>query len=74
MTSTRPSRKNLHVLQTYLCALITGSLMGPHAADWPQFGGPDRNGISRETGLLKQWPEGGPQLPVAFAHLRRREA
>jgi outer membrane protein assembly factor BamB len=32
------------------------------AADWPQFRGPQRNGISTETGLLKQWPEGGPKL------------
>ena len=28
--------------------------------DWPQWRGPDRNGISKETGLLKQWPTGGP--------------
>jgi outer membrane protein assembly factor BamB len=32
------------------------------AADWPQFRGPNRDDISLETGLLKQWPEGGPQL------------
>lgn len=32
------------------------------AADWPQFRGPTRDGQSPETGLLKQWPEGGPQL------------
>ncbi len=32
------------------------------AADWPQFRGPDRNGLSAETGLLKSWPEGGPKL------------
>src|SRR5438876_6784623 len=30
--------------------------------DWPQWRGPDRTGISPETGLLKQWPEGGPKL------------
>jgi len=28
---------------------------------WPQFLGPDRNGVSRETGLLKTWPTGGPK-------------
>jgi outer membrane protein assembly factor BamB len=28
--------------------------------DWPQWRGPERNGISKETGLLKQWPAGGP--------------
>jgi outer membrane protein assembly factor BamB len=32
------------------------------ADDWPQWRGPDRNGISNEQGLLSQWPEGGPKL------------
>ena len=32
------------------------------AADWPQFRGPERNGISKETGLLKTWPKEGPPL------------
>ena len=32
------------------------------AADWPQWNGPQRDNISRETGLLKEWPEGGPKL------------
>jgi outer membrane protein assembly factor BamB len=32
------------------------------AADWPQFRGPDRTGISKETGLLKEWPKDGPPL------------
>ena len=31
-------------------------------ADWPQWRGPERNGVSKETGLLKQWPTGGPKL------------
>jgi outer membrane protein assembly factor BamB len=30
--------------------------------DWPQWQGPDRTGVSKETGLLKEWPEGGPPL------------
>lgn len=32
------------------------------AADWPQWRGPDRSGVSKESGLLKQWPSGGPKL------------
>jgi len=32
------------------------------AADWPQWRGPDRDGKSAETGLLQEWPEGGPPL------------
>jgi outer membrane protein assembly factor BamB len=30
--------------------------------DWPQWRGPDRNGVSRETGLLQEWPSGGPAV------------
>ncbi len=40
-------------------ALFAGAAL---ANDWPQFRGPDRNGISKETGLLKSWPAGGPKL------------
>jgi outer membrane protein assembly factor BamB/precorrin-6B methylase 2 len=29
---------------------------------WPQWRGPDRMNVSRETGLLPKWPEGGPPL------------
>jgi outer membrane protein assembly factor BamB len=31
------------------------------AEDWPCWRGPHRDGISRETGLLKQWPKSGPR-------------
>jgi outer membrane protein assembly factor BamB len=30
--------------------------------DWPQWRGPQRDGVSAEKGLLKQWPSGGPRL------------
>lgn len=30
--------------------------------EWPQWRGASRDGISKETGLLKQWPEAGPPL------------
>ena len=30
--------------------------------DWPTWRGPKRDGLSTETGLLKQWPAGGPPL------------
>jgi outer membrane protein assembly factor BamB len=32
------------------------------AGDWPQWQGPDRTGLSKETGLLQQWPSSGPPL------------
>src|SRR6266851_780823 len=31
-------------------------------ADWPQWQGPERTGISKETGLLKAWPATGPSV------------
>ncbi len=39
-----------------LCASPAGAL------DWPQWRGPQRDGLSQETGLLKQWPKAGPKL------------
>ena len=32
------------------------------ASDWPQWRGPNRDGVSPQTGLLKEWPDGGPQV------------
>lgn len=32
------------------------------ATDWPQLRGPGRDGKSPETGLLHQWPQGGPAV------------
>ncbi|MFB3891390.1 MAG: PQQ-binding-like beta-propeller repeat protein [Phycisphaerae bacterium] len=43
-------------------AALVGLAGAALAADWPQFQGPDRSGVSPETGLLKSWPEGGPKV------------
>lgn len=32
------------------------------AGDWPQWRGPNRDGISKESSLLKEWPREGPKL------------
>jgi len=40
-------------------ALLTAAAAGD---DWPQFRGPHRDNISRETGLLRAWPDGGPKV------------
>jgi outer membrane protein assembly factor BamB len=51
--------------------LLTGFWTAPTAAqaqlqaaprDWPGWRGPDRTGVSAETGLLPEWPKGGPKL------------
>jgi outer membrane protein assembly factor BamB len=33
---------------------------------WPEFRGVGRSGISEETGLMKRWPEGGPEVQWKF--------
>ena len=43
---------------------VTGGQAGS-TGDWPQWQGPDRNGLSKDTGLLSQWPSSGP--PKAWA-------
>lgn len=35
---------------------------GAIAADWPQYGGPNRDNISLEKGLARTWPEAGPKV------------
>src|SRR2546422_1656601 len=43
-----------------LCAIST--VLSAAANDWPQWRGPKRDGLSQETGLLKEWPKEGPKL------------
>ncbi|MHC4521724.1 MAG: outer membrane protein assembly factor BamB family protein, partial [Planctomycetota bacterium] len=46
-------------LVVVLAVLVSSVCLG---GDWPQWRGPNRDGLSSETGLLQQWPEGGPPL------------
>jgi outer membrane protein assembly factor BamB len=39
-------------------SLLTGTL---HADDWPQWLGPQRDGVWREKGLVDKFPAGGPK-------------
>ena len=44
-----------------LCA-VHAAFASARAADWPQWRGPQRDGISAEKGLLREWPKEGPKL------------
>jgi len=46
----------------FLIILFTFNISLGNDFEWPQFRGPKRDNLSRETGLLKQWPSGGPKL------------
>jgi outer membrane protein assembly factor BamB len=49
-------------LVTLLATLSLTSGVVVIADDWPQWRGPRRDGVSKETGLLKDWPANGPRL------------
>ncbi len=60
-TGSASSRRRLLFFFVLFVSFCCSSL---RAADWPHWRGPDRNGISRETGWLDHWPANGP--PVAW--------
>jgi outer membrane protein assembly factor BamB len=45
-----------------LCIVALACALAADAADWPRWRGPDGDGVSRETGLLKAWPPEGPAV------------
>jgi outer membrane protein assembly factor BamB len=50
------------VLATVMLLMLAQQAVAQTGANWPQWRGPNRDGISKETGLLKQWPAEGPTL------------
>lgn len=43
-----------------LVMVASGAML--RADDWPQWLGPQRDGVWRETGILEKFPEGGPKV------------
>jgi outer membrane protein assembly factor BamB len=50
-----------------LTPLVTGRAAGE--PDWPQWRGPERTSLSKETGLMKSWPEPGPAVAWTISNL-----
>ena len=59
------------VIRNYVLALVfglgvytiaAGFYCTVEAADWPNWRGPNHNGISSETGWVATWSEGGPKV------------
>ena len=48
----------------FLLGMVLGQALGLSvvAADWPQWLGVERDGVWRESGILKKFPEGGPKV------------
>jgi len=63
--SPRPPMNLRKLRFAFLQILAFGAFSTPtilHATDWPQWRGPNRDGISQEKGLVKEWPKDGPKL------------
>src|SRR5688572_16943772 len=43
-------------------AAVAAAQVPFNADDWPQWRGPNRDGISLDKGLLKEWPKEGPPM------------
>lgn len=54
--------KNTRIFLAVLFAFVLAQQAVAQKVLWPQWRGPNRDGISKETGLLKQWPADGPPL------------
>ncbi len=54
--------KHVSIVALIVALVATISAQSNPVADWPQWQGPDRTGLSKEVGLLKQWPASGPAM------------
>ena len=53
--------KSIHRIAGMACLIMAwGSFCYSHD-DWPGWRGADRTDVSRESGLMQTWPEGGPK-------------
>ena len=52
----------MRVTAKLVAAMVALSVTGVVAADWPWVYGPNRDGTSDQTGLLRTWPQDGPKV------------
>ncbi|HQR05691.1 MAG TPA: PQQ-like beta-propeller repeat protein [Gemmatales bacterium] len=47
-----------------VCSFLVALILFPldSTGNWPQWRGPNRDDVSTDTGLLKEWPKDGPKL------------
>lgn len=62
MKSLRLHRLSAPVVTAAILVALPSAVSNRVLDDWPQWRGPNRDGRSAETGLLKDWPAGGPAL------------
>lgn len=66
---------NRRLFVLFLVLLMSSFTIGAPAlvslaeSDWPQWRGANRNGLSSETGLMKEWPAEGPKTVWAVSEI-----
>jgi outer membrane protein assembly factor BamB len=66
----RHNRLSTVLFAILLTAVTTGAPAPTNSSlDWPQWRGPERTGLSKDAGLLKQWPASGPQQVWSISSL-----
>ena len=58
----------LPILASAILFAVTPLFAASTSFDWPQWRGPARDDLSKETGLLKQWPTEGPKKLWSFTN------
>jgi outer membrane protein assembly factor BamB len=56
------SKNKVNTLLSGVCFVVVGLQGVLGAADWPNYRGPNYDGISKETGWIAKWPAGGPKV------------
>jgi outer membrane protein assembly factor BamB len=59
--------KRRHFLSLLAAPVLRGAANS--SPEWPQWRGPDRSGVSSETGLAKSWPASGPSAAWSISGL-----
>jgi outer membrane protein assembly factor BamB len=52
-------KRNKLFIAVIICFVVISNLKGQ---DWPQYLGPGRNSISNQKGILRSWPQNGPEI------------
>src|SRR5882762_9207998 len=50
-----------NLIPVFVCAFVLCCSSWAGGQDWPQWRGSDRTDVSKEAGLLKDWPASGPR-------------
>ena len=53
---------NIKIIRLILIISVLLAVNSNFASEWLQYLGPDKNSKSSEKGLLRIWPEGGPEI------------